>query len=236
MLTICIVGDYDPANETHVASTESVGHAVRHVGAEVEIVWTPTVEITGVDAPALRQADALLIAPGSPYRSMDGALFAITHARVHDIPLLGTCGGFQHLVVEYARNVLGINDAEHAESSPDAATHVITPLTCSLFGQRMDVDVLPGTIASAAYRRPHTTERYYCNFGLNPDYADALVTGGLVVSGTGRDGEVRILEHPALRFFMATLFVPQTSSTPDAPHPLLLAFVTAAARAKVSIG
>ncbi len=235
MLEIGIVGDYDPFNETHLASTEAVEHAARHLGADVDVVWIPTVDITSADARMLRDADALLIAPGSPYRSMDGALFAITHARVHDVVLLGTCGGFQHMVVEYARNVLGVRDAEHAESSPDAATRVITPLTCSLFGQRMDVDVRPETVAFAAYRRPRTTERYYCNFGLNPDYVDALVDGGLVVSGTDQDGAVRILEAPGHRFFMGTLFVPQTSSTPDAPHPLLVAFVAATVGAQVSV-
>lgn len=229
MLRICIVGDYEARNETHAASTAAVEHAASRVGADVDIVWTPTDAITSVDVSVLRRADAVLIAPGSPYRSMDGALVAITHARLNDLPLLGTCGGFQHLVVEYARNVLGVRDAEHAEFSPDAATHVITPLTCSMFGERMDVDVRPGTIASAAYGRSRTTERYYCNLGLNPDYVDALVAGGLVVSGVDQDGAVRILEHPRMRFFMGTLFVPQTSSAADAPHPLLVAFVAAAA-------
>jgi CTP synthase (UTP-ammonia lyase) len=97
----------------------------------------------------------------------------------------------------------------------------------------MDVDVRPGTTASDAYRRPRATERFYCNFGLNPDYAEALVAGGLVISGTDQDGAVRILEHPGLRFFMGTLFVPQVSSSHGAPHPLLVAFVSAAAGARI---
>ncbi len=230
MLRICIIGDYDPANLTHTASTVALQHAAASVGVDVDVDWVPTVEITSVDAPRIAGADALLIAPGSPYRNMDGALFAITYARTRDVPLLGTCGGFQHLVVEYARNVLGVHDAEHAESSPDAATHVITPLTCSLFGQRMDVKIRPGTKAFDAYRRSQSTERYYCNFGLNPAYVQQLERGGLVVSGVDQDGEVRILELPSLRFFMGTLFVPQTSSAAGEPHPAVVAFVEAAAR------
>lgn len=138
-------------------------------------------------------------------------------------------GGFQHLVVEYARNVVGVRDAEHAESSPDATTHVITPLTCSLFGQRMDVELRPGTRAFAAYGRPLTTERYHCNFGLNPAYVGQLERAGLVLSGVDQDGEVRILEHPTLRFFMGTLFVPQTTSSAEEPHPIVVALVEAAA-------
>jgi CTP synthase (UTP-ammonia lyase) len=228
MLTICVIGDYQPANATHTATTSALQHAAASLGQDVAIDWVPTVEITSVDAPRVQGADALLIAPGSPYQHMDGALFAITHARTRDVPLLGTCGGFQHLVVEYARNVLGVRDADHAESSPDATTQVITPLTCSLFGERMDVEVRMETKAFAAYGRTQTTERYYCHFGLNPAYVDQLEHAGLVVSGVDHDGEVRILEHPTLRFFMGTLFVPQTSSAPGDPHPLVVALTEAA--------
>src|SRR5579872_889242 len=193
MLRICVVGDHDAANETHTASTAALQHAAASIGRDVDVGWVPTVDITSVEAGALQGADGLLIAPGSPYRNMDGALLAVTFARTHDTPLLGTCGGFQHLVVEYARNVLGVRDAEHAESSPEAAAQVITPLTCSLFGQRVDVEVRRGTKAFAAYGRTRTTERYYCNFGLNPAYVGQLEHAGLVVSGVDTDGEVRIL-------------------------------------------
>jgi CTP synthase (UTP-ammonia lyase) len=230
MLVVRIVGDYDPANETHMASTAALQHAAVSAGREINVVWVPTTEITSDGAAGLQGGDAFLIAPGSPYRNMDGALRAVTYARTHDVPLLGTCGGFQHLVVEYARNVLGVRDAEHAESSPDATTQVITPLTCSLFGQAMDVELRPGTIAHAAYGHTRTTERYYCNFGLNHAYVDRLESSGLVVSGVDSAGEVRVLELPALRFFMGTLFVPQTSSTAGQPHPLVVALVEAAAR------
>jgi CTP synthase (UTP-ammonia lyase) len=230
VIRIRIIGDYEPRNVSHTASTAAVEHAAASLGVEVDVAWIATPAITSSEALALRDASGLLIAPGSPYRSMDGALFAITHARTRNVPLLGTCGGFQHLVVEFSRNVLGIRDAEHAESSPDAPTHVITALSCSLFGQRMEVEIVPGTRAHAAYRRPASTERYYCNFGLNPEYVAALVGGGLVVSGTDQEGEVRILEHPGHPFFVGTLFVPQTSSAADAPHPLVGAFVAAAAQ------
>jgi CTP synthase (UTP-ammonia lyase) len=81
----------------------------------------------------------------------------------------------------------------------------------------------------SAYGRTQTTERYYCKFGLNPAYVARLEHGGLVVSGVGRDGEVRILEHQTLRFFMGTLFVPQTSSAAGKPHPVVVALLEAAA-------
>jgi len=120
-------------------------------------------------------------------------------------------------------------DADHAEYDPSASNLFITPLSCSLAGQQMDVELRPGTLAATTYGSLTATERYYCNFGLNPERLPALVSGGLVVSGEDHNGEVRIMELPGHRFFVATLFVPQASSTADRPHPLVSAFVRAAA-------
>ena len=153
----------------------------------------------------------------------------MAHARRHDVPLLGTCGGFQHVVIEYARGVLGVAEAQHAEYHPYASTLFVTPLSCSLAGQEMTVAVRPGTRAGDAYGSVTVTERYYCNFGLDPDRVDDLVSGGLCVSGTDHLGEVRIVELRRHPYFVATLFVPQARSTPAAPHPLVTAFVAAAA-------
>ena len=192
-------------------------------------MWVSTVDVA--DPPTdLGRFDGLLVAPGSPYRSMDGALRAIEYARRHDLPLLGTCGGLQHVIIEYARNVLGLADAQHAEYDPYASMLFVTPLSCSLAGRTMAVDVRPGTRASDAYVSPSATEHYYCNFGLNPAYLDHLAAGGLCVSGTDELGEVRIVELRDRRFFVATLFVPQASSSVTRPHPLVTAFVDAAAR------
>lgn len=149
-------------------------------------------------------------------------------ARTTGIPLLGTCGGFQHLVLEYARNVLGMVDADHAEYEPDAPRLFVDALECSLAGLAMAVTLRPGTVAAVAYEASSATERYYCNFGLNPRYRDELEAAGLRVSGTDQDGAVRIVELSEAGFFVGTLFVPQVSSTPDASHPLVRSFVAAA--------
>ena len=134
---------------------------------------------------------------------------------------------FQHIVLEFARNVLGYDDAEHAELDPDASRLFITPLSCSLVGQTMPVYLEPSSVAAAAYGRTEVLERYYCNFGLNPEYLDELVAEGLEVTGTGPEGEPRVIELPGLRFFMGTLFVPQASSTASSPHPLVVALLEA---------
>lgn len=227
MISIGVIGEHDPANETHVATDDALGHAAATLGLEVDATWVSTADVTESGG-AVGRFDGLLIAPGSPYRSLDGALRAIEHARRTDVPLLGTCGGLQHVVLELARNVLGIADAQHAEYDPYASTLFVTPLSCSLAGQTMDVEVRPGTRAAEAYGAVTVTERYYCNFGVNPAYLDDLVSAGVCVSGTDERGEVRVIELPDRRFFLATLFVPQASSTLVRPHPLVTAFVAAA--------
>lgn len=228
MLRAGVIGDYDPANETHRDTDAALVHAAAALGTPAMGKWVGTEQVASGGARELEGFDCLLIAPGSPYRNIDGALAAIRHARTSDIPLLGTCGGFQHIVLEVARDVLGYEDAEHAEHNPDASRLFITPLSCSLVGQTMAVHLVPGSLAAAAYDRTEVMERYYCNFGLNPAYLGELVGTGLQVSGTGPEGEPRVIELPGLRFFMGTLFVPQASSTPSSPHPLLVALLEAA--------
>jgi CTP synthase (UTP-ammonia lyase) len=229
MVRIGVVGDYNPANETHVSTTTAVQDAAAGIGVAAEVTWIPTEEIDPSGDRATRlDYDGLFISPGSPYQSLNGAVAAIEHARLRSIPLLGTCGGFQHIVLEQARNVAGFTDAHHAEYDPYASSLFITPLSCSLRGQTMTVQIRQDTLAASAYGRKTATERYYCDFGLNPDHVATIVAAGLTVSGTDDDGEPRILELSSHPFFMGTLFVPQASSTPQAPHPLLVAFVTAA--------
>ncbi len=224
-----IVGDYNPQNPTHRATDAGLAHA----GVRAE--WVPTADVPP-DGPGTRLAgyDGLFIAPASPYRSMDGALAAIRLAREGGIPLVGTCGGFQHAIVEFARNVLGIEDADHAETAPGAPRLAIAPLACSLVGQSHPVTLVAGTRAAALYGATEAVEDFRCSYGLNPDYAQPLRDAGLVASGYGHDGAVRVVELPRHPFFLATLFLPQMRSTPDRPHPLLAGFAKAAASARGS--
>lgn len=235
---IGVVGDFQPNYEPH----EAIGPAVEHTLAAdpacpaVELEWLATTDAERISERRLSTYGGWWIAPGSPYRSMEGALRIIRYAREHDVPLLGTCGGFQHVVLEYARNILGFADAAHAEYDPYASELFITALSCSLAGQTMTVTLGKNTTAAKLYRANTTTEKYYCNFGLNLHYLPALVRSGLVVSGVDHDGEPRILELPRLRYFVATLFVPQTSSTPEAPHPLISGLARAAASRSIDSG
>ncbi len=219
-MAIAIVGDRNDGYVTHRATDE----AFARLGASIQ--WVPTPDVL-VDPAALEAFAGLVISSGSPYASMAGALAAITYARTRCVPLLGMCGGFQHVVVEYARNVLGIESAEHAETSPDAAECVISPLACSLEGEEHAVQILPDSLAGRLYGRTETIEPYFCNYGLNESYREALEVAGLRFSGHDEVGkrivELSQKEHP---FFLATLYVPQ-ASTRQLRHPLLVGFLHA---------
>lgn len=220
---IGVIGDFNESNATHVATNTGIQHAAAALGREFEVVWLPTDEPQDLGACA-----GLVCSPGSPYRSLDGALVGISYARENGVPFLGTCGGFQHLVLEYARNVLGVSDADHAETNPYASRLFITPLRCSLKGKALDVEIRPCTRAASAYGALQSTENYYCNFGLSPEYTEQLEAAGLRVTGSDADGEVRIMEVDGHPFCVGTLFVPQARSEPGRPHPLVLAFCKAA--------
>jgi CTP synthase (UTP-ammonia lyase) len=134
--------------------------------------------------------------------------------------------------------VLGIPDAEHEETDPEALNLVISKLSCSLVGQVQTIKIVPGTLAHQVYGKEEIIEEFRCNYGLNPDYWDKIGTGGLKVSGVDSKGEVRIVELPDHRFFMATLFLPQLSSSFDLPHGLIVAYlktVLAFRRSKVKM-
>ncbi|RUW90071.1 CTP synthase [Mesorhizobium sp. M7A.F.Ca.US.010.02.1.1] len=227
-LALALIGEYTPSFEPHAKMDEALDHAGSTLGIQYEHQWISTEEvITGV-SDKLAPFDAIWIAPGSPYRSMNGALNAIRHARENEIPALGTCGGCQHMVVEYARNVLGFQDAEHAEYDPYASTLFVTQLTCSLVGQTMDVFLTRGSRAARIYGQTNTKERYYCNFGINPAYQKELDAGGFHIVGRDSNGEARVLLLPSHPFYLATLFVPQLTSTKQHPHPIIVAFLESA--------
>jgi CTP synthase (UTP-ammonia lyase) len=143
------------------------------------------------------------------------------------VPCFGTCGGMQHLIIEYARNVLGFHDAQHAEYDPYASLLFVSELACSLAGREMQLRLVPGSQVAAIYGERSVVERYYCNFGVHPDRVAALAAGPLRIVGSDAEGSVRVVELPGHPFFIGTLYVPQARSTPNAPHPLVSAFLRA---------
>lgn len=223
--SVALIGEYNPTFPPHASTDEAIRHSLGYLGTEIAAHWVSTEDI---DTKLFERFAGIWIAPGSPYKDMDKTLWAIRHARENNIPCFGTCGGFQHMVIEYARNVLGFRDAQHAEYDPYASNLFISRLACSLAGRTMRLALVPGSRVAGIYGDTTTAENYYCNFAVDPTCLDALKQGPLKLSGADAEGETRIIEHPTHPFFIGTLFVPQTRSRPDAPHPLVTEFLRVA--------
>jgi CTP synthase (UTP-ammonia lyase) len=226
--SLAIVGDHEPAMYTHRAIDEALAHVRELREHALEWNWVSTKSLVAGASEHLAAADAILLAPGSPYESLDGALSAVRFARQMGLPFLGICGGFQHAVLEFARDVAGLSDAGHAESNPEAATPVISPLVCSLVGKSGPVFLDPTSRTASIYGRWRVVERYHCSYGLNPEYRPAIEREGLRVVGEDDHGDARVVELSGHPFFIATLFQPQLESAPGAPAPLVRALVDAA--------
>ena len=230
MTRIGIIGEFDPTFRPHAATNEALDHAMKQIGISMEFEWISTESVTSTFAEIKSRYNGFWIAPGSPYKNMQGALQVIQFARENFVPILGTCGGFQHMVIEFARHVLFIKEAQHAEYDPYASDLVVTPLSCSLKGQTLEIELTRRMSKTfKAYQSDKILEKYYCNFGLNPQYQQQIHYAGLQVVGTDLHQEARILELENHPFFIATLFVPQDNSSAEKPHPLVRAFVQSVA-------
>jgi CTP synthase (UTP-ammonia lyase) len=228
-IRIALVGDYDSAVTAHRAIPEALRLSAARLGVGVRHEWVHTTRV-GTDAVGVAGAAGVWCVPASPYADADGALAAIRHARVSRVPFLGTCGGFQHAVVEYARVALGLRAADHAETAPDAAVPVIAPLACALVGRRGVVEFTPGSRVATAYGADRAEEDYHCRYGPNPAYEWVFADpAGLHVAARDTAGEVRAAELGGHPFFVGTLYQPERAALRGEAHPLVTAFVAAAA-------
>jgi CTP synthase (UTP-ammonia lyase) len=237
---IGIVGDFDSKSPTLPAIEKSLQHACAKLNQALESQWisTPSLLEAGAEK-RLETFDGIWAAPGSPYQSFDGMLKGIEFARRRDWPFLGTCGGFQYALIECARNVLGIKDADSAENNSGSKNIIIHPVACAvpnggkgapkLSGAIPKIRLRPGSYLHSFYHQDTVTEEFFCNFEVNREYEWAAIEAGFPVVARGAQGEIRAIESPTHRFFIATLFQPQLSSKPGKPHPLVMAFVQAAA-------
>lgn len=222
---IALVGDRSPHVRAHDRIPVALAHATPDPDA-VDPYWIASDDVAGI--PDLAAFDGIWVVPGSPYADRDGVLSAIRTARTAQVPLLGTCGGFQHTVLEYARDVLGL-DVDHAEDPTGAGGgSIIVPLSCSLVGEESEVDVTAGTRAADLLGAGRRIERFFCSYGLDETYRTALTDAGLVFSATDADGAVRMLELPSHPFFVGALYQPELSSDASWVHPLIRAFAAAA--------
>ncbi|MFB7330418.1 hypothetical protein ACFC00_02055 [Streptomyces adustus] len=222
---IALVGDRSPQVASHARIPLLLDALAERDRLVLDAYWIPSEDAAAEDA--VRGFDAVWVVPGSPYRSEAGVLSAIRTAREEGIPFLGTCGGFQHALLEFARDVCGLTRVAHAENEPDADDFLIEPLACSLVGHEAAVTVEPGSLAQSVIGAEHTVERYFCAYGPSR-HLDTLRTHGLRFSGHDEDGLVRIAELPGHPFYLMSLFQPELSGDGSRPHPMVRALARAA--------
>jgi len=193
------------------------------LGAEAR--WVPT--HAGADVTTY---DPVWLVPGSPYADDGAVLAALTAVREGGTPFLGTCGGLQYAVVEFARTVLG-RRATHAESDGLDDDNVVAPLACLLQGEDRLVTPVPGTRFAGWVDSPFVGS-HYCGFGPTAAAVRDLIPAGVVVGGTAPDAGAVVLEFPGHPFYVASLFQPHIGASTGAPiHPLVRAFVACATSA-----
>jgi len=227
MARIALVGDRSANVRAHARIPAVIDALLRRDGIALDAYWIATPDVAACD---LGRFDAIWLLPGTPYDSADGAIAAVRTARERRIPFLGTCGGFQYALLEFARNVCALPDVENAEVTPEADEHLIVPLECSLKGHEEAVMIVPGTRAAEISGPGRRTERYHCDYGLNAAYLDRLSEGGLRFSGFDDSGRVRIAELPGHPFFVGTLFQPELHGDGTQPHPIIVATAAAASK------
>lgn len=235
--TIGLVGEPRDTVIAHRAIPRALELARAATRTPVDWEWVRTDEIDpDSDPPALKRSRvtlagfaAIWAVPGTPYASKEGALAAIRFARETGRPFLGTCGGFQHALVEIARNFCGVPAADHAETNPRGTELVVIPLARALVEKSGTITFAPGSRLDHIFGGRPATEGYHCSYGPNPAWRDRLAAAGLHFTGRDEAGEVRAGELTAHPFFIGTLFQPERSGLRGEVHPLITAFVRAAA-------
>ena len=218
---IAVLGDRDLAHYTH----RELDAALELLPTDIEARWVAT---DSPEAGSIEGFDGIWVVPGTPYRDSSAAFGAIERARRSGMPILGTCGGFQYMLVEFARNVAGITAAAHAELDPQAAAPVVSELSCSLVGEERSVTAVPGTRLAELCGTEPFTGFHWCNYGLDPDYVDRLEAAGLVINAHADDAGVEGVELPGHPFFLATLFQPQVGNAARGElHSVVAALATA---------
>jgi CTP synthase len=222
---LALVGDFSNERLAHRCIPRALQLASTVAGVSIAWEWIHTTKIKSA-ANDLADFSALWAVPGSPYANMDGVLAAIRFARETGRPFLGTCGGCQHALIEFARNVCGLAAADHAETNPTAgAALVITPLACPLVDKTGDLHFVPDSRLQEIYGRDTAHEGYHCKYGPEPAWRGRLESAGLRFTALDQNDDLRAFELPGHPFFFGTLFQPERSAQLDEPHPLIAAFV-----------
>ncbi len=224
MTRIAVVGDFAESVTAHVAINASLSQLARAAEGGIAHDWIATPAAETADFAAF---DGIWCTPASPYTSEAGALRAIAHARTTGTPFFGSCGGYQHAVLEYARTELGLVDADNTEVNPDTPTPLISGLSCALVEVNDGVRLLDDSRVAALVGAGQLEAAYHCSYGVNRAYLSRFDGSDLVFSGFDADGDPRVFEHRSHPFFIGTAFQPERAALDGEPHPIVSAFVAA---------
>ena len=235
---IALVGKYVSLRDAYLSVSESLNHAGYEHNAEVEIEWIDStkVNLENIDN-LLSSVDGILIPGGFGKRGIEGKILAIKYAREKKIPLLGICLGMQLAVIEFARNVCDLKDANSTEFDPNTTHNVIDYLPNQYQGINYggtlrlgayECDLEPNTIAYQAYKTKQILERHRHRYEFNNQFINIFKEKGMVFSGINQSMNlVEIIELKNHPFFIATQFHPEFLSRPDKPHPIFSKFIEA---------
>ena len=238
-VTIALVGKYVELHDAYLSVVESLKHGGIANHAEVNIRWIDSelINENNIDE-TFKDVDGILVPGGFGHRGTDGKILAAGYARKNNIPYLGLCLGMQLAIVEFARNVCGLSDADSSEFNPDTKNPVICILPdkegIENIGGTLRLGAYPcrlkkDTIAYRLYKKEDISERHRHRYEVNNEYRDILTGNGMVLSGTSPDGYIvemiELKDHP---FFVATQAHPEFRSRPDEPHPLFKGLIEAA--------
>src|SRR3954469_21850027 len=214
MACVALIGDYSPDVTAHVAIPAALGAS----GFGGTFEWVESRSLGEVN---LGRFDGIWVVPGSPYRDGRAVIRAIRFAREAGLPFLGTCGGYQHAIMEVAEALWSIGRAAHAEEEPGAQDPVIAPLGCALVEVDGEVVLKPGSRLRAICGVDRMFERYHCSYGFNPAYRHHLERGSLRAVAHDATGEVRAVELDGHPFFIGTAFQPERSGLRGEAHPVI---------------
>ncbi len=242
-VTIGLVGKYVQLHDAYLSVAEALHHAGYALGAKVEIRWIDSETITGENvAEILKGCDGLIVPGGFGDRGVPGMIAAARYAREKDIPYLGICLGMQVAVIEFARHVCGLADADSGEFDPSSPHKVIDFLpdqsdTVSKGGTlrlgAWPCRIEPGSRMAACYGEELISERHRHRYEFNNEYRELLAEAGLRLCGRSPDGRIiEAVELSEKRFFLGVQYHPEFKSRPNRPHPLFVALVEAAMKGK----
>ncbi|HRP52739.1 MAG TPA: CTP synthase, partial [Fluviicola sp.] len=238
-VNIGLIGKYVELKDSYKSISEAFIHAGAANETKVNLKWIHSESITNESlSDDLKGLDGILVAPGFGSRGISGKIEAVKYARENNVPFFGICLGMQCAVIEFARHVLGYEDAHTTEISEDTKHPVISMMeeqkNISDFGGTMRLgaykcQLKPNTKVSQAYNTESITERHRHRYEFNNEYLDAFEKAGMVASGKNPEtGLVEVVEIPNHPWFVGAQYHPEYKSTVDNPHPLFVAFIKAA--------